>query len=87
MTVRAKFRVNNVTPYSDQNGKITGTRIVMAPVYDSDPSSENGKFYSATPWGEITLGTVNQAAASQLVPGAEVYVDFTPVADADAPAA
>lgn len=43
-TVRAKFRVNLVTPYLGADGKSTGARIDMAPVYDSDPDSENAKF-------------------------------------------
>jgi hypothetical protein len=78
MTVRAKFRVNLVTAYTDANGEAKGFRIDLAPVYDGNPESENGKFYSATPWGQITLGTMNPAAASQFTSGTEMYVDFTP---------
>jgi hypothetical protein len=70
MTVRAKFRVNCVVPSGN------GVRIDLHPVYDSDPNSENGKFFNATPWGHITLGTMNAAAAAQFTPGAEFYVDF-----------
>lgn len=77
MTVRAKFRVHNVQPFVDQSGKPNGYRVELAPVYSSDPQSENAKFYSATPWGQITLGTMNPAAAQQFTPGAEFYVDFT----------
>jgi hypothetical protein len=73
VSVRAKFRVNLVSPYAD--GKY---RIDMAPVYDSNPESENAKFYSATPWGQITLGMVNAEVAEQLKVGSFVYVDFTP---------
>lgn len=72
MTVRAKFRVHCVIPSGD------GFRIDMSPVYSSDPESENGKFFKATPWGQITLGTVNAEAAAQFTPGAEFYLDFTP---------
>lgn len=75
MTVRAKFRVHNTQPV-DTSG---GHRIDMHPVYDSNPESENGKFFSFTPWGAISIGTVNPAVAAQLKPGTEVYVDFTPV--------
>jgi len=80
MSVRAKFRVNMVTPYAaqGQEAKATEFRIDMAPVYDSNPESENAKFYKATPWGQITLGTVNAAVAEQLKVGSFVYVDFTP---------
>lgn len=77
--VRAKFRINLVTPFNGVDGKATGARIDMAPVYDSNPESENAKFYNATPWGQITLGSVNPAVADQLKVGGEVYVDFTPV--------
>jgi hypothetical protein len=79
MKVRAKFRVHNVTPYHDQHGKPNGYRVAMAPVYDSNPASENGQFYQATPWGEIILGTMNPAAAQEFVTGMEFYVDFTPI--------
>lgn len=81
--VRAKFRVNLVTPYLDVGGKPSGWRINLAPVYDSNPQSENGQFYQQTPWGDITLGTVNPAAAESFKSGAEVYVDFTPVHPAE----
>lgn len=79
-TVRAKFRVHVVTPYTDQSGKPSGYRVALSPVYDSNPESENGKFYQATPWGEIVLGTMNPAAAAAFTPGAEFFVDFTPAA-------
>jgi len=77
MTVRAKFRVNNVQPFTDQSGKASGYRIDLHPVYDSNPESENAKFFNATPWGQITLGVMNPTAAEQFTPGAEFYVDFT----------
>lgn len=73
MSVRAKFRVHCVVPSG------SGSRIDLSPVYDSNPESENGRFYQATPWGQITLGTVNPAVAESLKVGQEVYVDFTPV--------
>ena len=78
MTVRAKFRVNNVQPFTDQSGKPNGYRVDLAPVYDSNPESENAKFYSATPRGQITRGTMNPVAAAQFTPGAEFDVDFLP---------
>ena len=71
MVVRAKFRVNSLDTFSDGSAK-----ICMAPVYDSNPESENAKFYKMTPWGDITLGTVNKSAADQFTLGAEFYVDF-----------
>lgn len=78
MSVRAKFKVHNATPFHDATGKPSGFKVAMSPVCDSNPESENAKFYQATPWGEIVLGTVNPAVAEQFTPGAEFYVDFTP---------
>lgn len=44
-------------------------------VYDSNPESENGKFFKWTPYGSIELGTTTQ----QFEPGKEYYLDFVPV--------
>jgi hypothetical protein len=45
-------------------------------VYDPDPKSENGKFFSATPTGSISLGVVNPDAAASFETGKLYYVDF-----------
>lgn len=79
MSVRAKFRVQSVLNQTDAQNQPTGATIKLAPVYDADPTSENGQFFRWTPWGAIELGTVNPAAAEQFKVGAEVFVDFTPV--------
>jgi hypothetical protein len=81
--VRAKFRVSLVTPYLDTGGQASGWRINLTPVYDANPESENGQFYKQTPWGDIVLGTVNPKAAESFHSGAEMYVDFTPVNQAE----
>lgn len=78
MTVRAKFRVTNSAAFTDASGKPNGHKVTLTPVYDSNPESENGRFYRDTPWGEITMGTVNPDVAHAFVPGSEFYVDFTP---------
>lgn len=75
MKVRAKFRVHNVKDMG-----ASGSVVELHPVYSSDPNSENAKFYNATPWGSVQLGTVNPAVAEQFKPGTEFYVDFTPAA-------
>lgn len=80
MSVTAKFRVHNITSFNDASGKSAGSRVAMSPVYDPNPDSENGKFYQATPWGEIILGTVNPTVAEQLPVGSEVLVTFEKVA-------
>jgi len=72
MTVRTKFKVNCLDTFPDGSAK-----ICLSPVYDSNPESENAKFYKQTPWGDITLGTVNNDAAAQFTLGSEFYVDFT----------
>lgn len=75
MQVRAKF---TCTHASD------GSISLQAVVGDSP---ENKAFFNATPSGSISMGVVNPAAAEQFKPGAEYYVDFTPVNSAgDAPA-
>lgn len=71
MNVRAKFRCESIEPQT--GGKVVTLRPVVS------GSAENESFYRYTPWGEIKLGTVNEAAAAQFVEGAEYYVDFTPV--------
>jgi hypothetical protein len=74
MTVRAKFRVNNLR--YDGEGKPNG--VTLSPVYDSNPESENGKFFSATPGGTIDLWVTRAEVAGQFALGQEFHVDFTP---------
>ncbi|MBZ9753192.1 hypothetical protein K7W42_20355 [Deinococcus sp. HMF7604] len=71
VATRAKFTVTSVNP--DQ-----GT-VNFHPVYSDDPTSENGKFFAATPNGEITLRLVRDGVLANFKPGEEFYVDFTPV--------
>jgi len=70
MTVRAKFRVSEVskTEY--------GTRVQLRAV--TSGSDENRAFFKATPSAELNMATVNEEAAAQFAPGVEFYVDFTP---------
>lgn len=76
MSVVAKFKVISKSP---TNTTALEYRIAMQPVYDSDPNSENGKFFAATPGGSISLSVVNPAAAGQFVEGREYLVTFTRV--------
>lgn len=71
MTVRAKFRCDEVTEVA---GGLKSVR--MFPVING--SEENKQFFQATPGGLIQLGLMNAEAASQFKPGAEYFVDFTP---------
>ena len=77
--VRAKFRVNSYETRLDRGTEELRT-IVMSPVIDG--SEENKKFFKYTPYGEIKIGTLNRAAWEQFPLGAEMYVDFTQVAEA-----
>jgi hypothetical protein len=52
--------------------------VVLNPIYDPDPNSENGKFYASSPSGEIRLGTINPEAWSAFVLNQDYYIDFTP---------
>ena len=79
MTSRAKFRVQEVTE------RDFGKSISLAPVYSSDPNSENGQFYKQTPGGKIELTTINDEVAKQFTVGKSFYVDFT-VAEEEAKA-
>lgn len=40
-------------------------------------SAENESFFKWTPYGELTIGTVNAAAAAQFEPGKTYYLDLT----------
>lgn len=73
--IRAKFTVQSIE--STLWGKEEIKSIKLNPVYSSDLNSENGKFWKASPSGDIRLGTINPEASSQFELGAEYYVDFT----------
>jgi hypothetical protein len=78
--VRAKFKLNSYkTSLYSQNGKTVELRTLeFSPPYSNDPNSENGKFFNATPYGKIELGTVNPEAWKQFELGKEYYIDFVP---------
>ena len=69
MTVRCKFRCESKT--ENENG----FRISMRPVTCGSP--ENADFFKRTPFGQLEMGTINEKAAKQFVPGKEYYIDIT----------
>jgi hypothetical protein len=71
MSVRAKFRVSGKGPATEE-----GVYVRMVAVIDGSP--ENKEFFKYTPAGELTLQTINQAAADQLELDKEYYLDITP---------
>ena len=89
-SVRAKFRVGSfesrlyqkqIDPkagWGAENIEAVEMRtIVLSPV-GPDGSDENRAFWSASPSGEIKLGTINQAAWGRFQLGKDYYVDFSP---------
>jgi hypothetical protein len=78
MTVRAKFKVagiNQVEGWGTGEHKVLHT-ITLRPVVGG--STENDKFYAATPSGEVQLGVVGAVVAGQFEIGKTFYLDFTP---------
>lgn len=75
MTVRAKFKVVNISRAPGWGGVKEVQTIRLQPVTSNSP--ENAAFYAATPGGSIELSTVNADAAGQFDLGKEFYVDFT----------
>jgi len=70
MSVKAKFKC------FEKAITEAGEKIKLQPVYDSNPESENGKFFKWTPYGSIEMGTVNPEAAKEFEVGKEYYVTF-----------
>lgn len=76
MTVRAKFKVSEITKHAYGNQLME--TVKLQPVYkSSDSEDENSKFWAATPNGEIWLGTINMHAAEYFEINGEYYIDFT----------
>lgn len=71
-TVRAKFRVHNISRHD------WGTEVFLSPVYSDDPKHENKRFWDSTPSGDLRMTIKNDAAAQLFENGKEYYLDFTP---------
>lgn len=91
MGVRAKFvitqkqtTVSYMGPDQPKAEVVTVYGTPVCPPWKDgkpDPDHPNASWWKATPTGRFELGTVNPAAADQLVIGREYYVDFTPAED------
>lgn len=70
MSVRAKVTCNGVTL----------NQVTFNTVYEPDAAAdtENARFTTATPSGEIRMTIDNPAAMEQFQTGKSYYVDFTP---------
>jgi hypothetical protein len=77
MSVIAKFKVMSIEK-REHWVKDAGflSTIKMSPVYDSNPDSDNARFFAATPSGTIELGTVNPEAADQFKIGKDYLITF-----------
>ena len=75
--VTVKFKVTTITE-NEHWDKSKGSlkTILLDPVYDKDPESENGRFFAATPGGNINLPIVNANASKEFEVGAEYFVTF-----------
>lgn len=54
------------------------TAIAMGPVYDSNPNTENGRFFLATPGGSIAMSGLRPEVGEKFQMGQQFYVDFIP---------
>jgi len=73
--VRAKFKV-------DERAETTsGGKVTLSPV--TSGSEENKNFFRWTPWGKLDMGTINEEAIKEFVPGREFFIDFTPADNQD----
>jgi hypothetical protein len=73
MSVRAKFTCYEKIPATapDCDGGQVKLRAVI------DGSAENEAFFHYTPYGELSMGTINQAAFDQFEVGKQYYLDIS----------
>lgn len=71
-TVRAKFKVDEVTDYG-----YGAKRVKLSAVYSHDRNSEDNQFSQATPSGSIEMMVTNPNALEFIQPGKSYYVDFS----------
>jgi len=78
-TVRAKVQVSSVIPIAYG----LGAHVHMFAVYSNDPTSENKRFWDATPQASFDMIITNPEALNLFTQGEEYYVDFIPVRAGD----
>lgn len=74
-STRCKFRCNSIIPQSDPMTKVVNLSAVMS---DDDPESENSKFWTATPSGQLSMYINNPAGHAIFEQGKDYYLDITP---------
>jgi len=77
MSVRAKFRVNEITDYG------LSKKIKLQAVYEGTlgENEENKRFTKATPSGEVWMTVDNPYASDQFSVGQEWYLNFELASD------
>lgn len=80
--MRAKFRVQNVSVYKDDNGNVTGENLTMHAVckdggYPADGIDEDNTFSRWSPSGDFRIHIANPALFGKFVIGDKYYMDFT----------
>jgi len=70
MKTVCKFKCQSVTELENDT-----KNSVLVPVYDSNPESENGKFWKFTPSGKLELNCTNKNVS--FVPGKEYMIEIT----------
>ncbi len=68
MNIRAKFKVIDVTPQSEDH-----TSINLMAVYSDDPNHENRKYWKYTPSGNLMM-TVVSSVVKDFEVGQEYYI-------------
>lgn len=82
-SVRCKFQVCKKEEFSAPGGNVFWN-VFLNPAYPKQDAatgqripSENDLFWSATPGGEMRLGSIGPEAAARFEVGKEYYIDFT----------
>lgn len=75
MAVVAKFTCTSNAKNTNWTDKDVND-VTFSAVYDSNPESENGKFFAATPAGSISLSSANADATVELITGKNYKVTF-----------
>jgi hypothetical protein len=71
MTTRCKLTIESL---NETNGEV---QMFARAVYSPDSESENARFFSATPYGELRLGVVRKESLGDLAVGDEIYLDIS----------
>jgi hypothetical protein len=83
MNIIAKFVVTSVERQGDYSGtgNVTGIKVNASPVYaPNDLESENGKFWTATPNGQLWMQINNPECFDFFKAGEFIYLTFTQAA-------